>query len=175
MIDPRLFAYIAETHINVNAGEKMMLFALAHYWETANQRATPTVKELAIFCVCEPVTVQTRLEVMEYKDLIKVYRLKNDLRRLRIVVPMFLDFMAADDNVVMGPVFFDVFWQEYPRKVQRGLAFSAMRRIEPTLEQQNQMLDSLAQFKVNDWFNAKKKDIPMASTWLRQRQWEKYK
>jgi len=61
---------------------------------------------------------------------------------------------------------FDLFWGEYPRKVNKKTAQIAWRNLSKT--DKKRARDGLKDFP----FSKEERFIPHASTWLRQRRWE---
>jgi len=65
---------------------------------------------------------------------------------------------------------FDLFWNEYPRKVGRGLAVKAWSKaIAKTLP--STIMDGLSQWKRSKDFPSEEKYIPHATTWLNAERW----
>jgi hypothetical protein len=65
---------------------------------------------------------------------------------------------------------FDLFWNEYPRKVGRGLAVKAWSKaIAKTLPAT--IMDGLTQWKRSKDFPSEEKYIPHATTWLNAERW----
>lgn len=66
---------------------------------------------------------------------------------------------------------FDAFWKAYPRKVAKGAAEKAWKRLKPSLDVQQQIRDALIwQVLQDQWQDVK--FIPHPSTYLNQRRWE---
>ena len=68
---------------------------------------------------------------------------------------------------------FDEFWQEYPKKVGKGYAFECFKKIKPTKELVDIMIEAIKKQKKSDmWKRDKGQYIPNPSTWLNQKRWE---
>jgi len=62
------------------------------------------------------------------------------------------------------------FWEEYPKKVGKGAAFTAFKKAKVKLET---LLTAVAEQKGSeDWLKEGGRYIPMPTTWLNQRRWE---
>jgi len=70
-------------------------------------------------------------------------------------------------------VHFDLFWQAYPKKVGKGAAKKAWKKIKPSKSLLETILIAIKQQKDSDqWQKDKGQFIPMPSTWLNQERWE---
>ena len=68
---------------------------------------------------------------------------------------------------------FDEFWQEYPKKIGKGYAFECFKKIKPTKELVDIMIEAIKKQKKSDmWKRDKGQYIPNPSTWLNQKRWE---
>lgn len=68
---------------------------------------------------------------------------------------------------------FTVFWQAYPKKVAKGAAERAWRKIKPSAELLQEMLAAIERGKVSkQWNKDNGQYIPNPSTWLNQKRWE---
>lgn len=68
---------------------------------------------------------------------------------------------------------FDIFWQEYPRKKAKPMAWKAWQKICPDEALLEKILSALAdQKKCDQWVKDGGRFIPHPSTWLNQRRWE---
>ncbi|MBM6927251.1 helix-turn-helix domain-containing protein [Pseudoflavonifractor phocaeensis] len=68
---------------------------------------------------------------------------------------------------------FQVFWEEYPKKVDKQRACTAFKRLRVTPEMLGVMLQALSVQKGSrQWREANGQYIPHASTWLNGRRWE---
>lgn len=67
---------------------------------------------------------------------------------------------------------FDLFWENYPRKVGKGAARKVWERIKPDAELVEAMLETLRwQCETAQWRGERGKYIPHPVTWLRQERW----
>ena len=68
---------------------------------------------------------------------------------------------------------FDVFWNAYPRKNGKGAAEKAFKKIKPSGELLQKMLDAIVVQKQSDqWRRDNGQYIPNPATWLNQTRWE---
>ena len=68
---------------------------------------------------------------------------------------------------------FSEFWQAYPKKVGKGYAFECFKKIKPTKELVDIMIEAIKKQKKSDmWKRDKGQYIPNPSTWLNQKRWE---
>jgi len=68
---------------------------------------------------------------------------------------------------------FDRFWQAYPRKVQKGRAEKAFKKIAPDDDLVDSMIDKIEQAKrTRQWQEEGGRYIPHPATWLNARGWE---
>lgn len=68
---------------------------------------------------------------------------------------------------------FNAFWQEYPKKQGKGAAETAWKKLKPSAELTEKMLESLEQAKnCAQWQREGGQYIPNPSTWLNQKRWE---
>lgn len=66
---------------------------------------------------------------------------------------------------------FDKFWSNYPRKVARAKAYDAFKKLKPTEELVDKMIEALDKYKqLPQWQD--KNYIPHPTTWLNQKRWE---
>lgn len=71
------------------------------------------------------------------------------------------------------PRHFDTFWKAYPKKVGKGAAEKAWKKIRQTDETISAILAAVERQKQSEqWQQAKGKFIPHPATWLNQRRWE---
>lgn len=71
------------------------------------------------------------------------------------------------------PTAFGAFWTAYPRKVGKGAALRAWRRISSPASMLDAMLDALTwQCESEQWQRDGGQYIPNPATWLNQRRWE---
>jgi hypothetical protein len=67
---------------------------------------------------------------------------------------------------------FDIFWQNYPKKVGKGEALKKWKKIKPSGVLLSKMLFTLAwQVKSDQWKKDKGQFIPNPATWLNQERW----
>lgn len=70
---------------------------------------------------------------------------------------------------------FDVFWNEYPKKVDKQSAIRAWKKIKPDEQLMTQIMDGLRKWKDSDqWSKENGQYIPYPATWLNKRRWEGY-
>lgn len=68
---------------------------------------------------------------------------------------------------------FAVFWKTYPKKVAKGAAERAWRKIKPSSELLQKMLEAIERGKLSkQWNKDNGQYIPNPSTWLNQKRWE---
>ena len=68
---------------------------------------------------------------------------------------------------------FERFWAAYPRKVGKGAAANAFKKIKPSEELVQKMLDAItAQNQSDQWKKDGGQYIPNPATWLNQSRWE---
>lgn len=68
---------------------------------------------------------------------------------------------------------FNTFWEAYPRKTGRGAAEKAFRKIKPSGDLLQTMLNAIeAQKRSNQWQRDNGQFIPLPTTWLNQKRWE---
>lgn len=87
----------------------------------------------------------------------------------------------ADDDIVIEPVEFQydplflAFWSAYPKKVGKGQAYAAWRKIRPRVSKVTaDMITASVQSHIDSqqWKNENGKYIPNPATYLNQRRWE---
>ena len=169
MIDPKLFAFINNAEWHITSMQKLLLYGLAHYWEPKLLRSSPTIGELAIFCHCTVSTIYINLKALQESGYIGIHRAKGSHRSLRVTIKAFELAQAARDEDIFAPIFFDIFWDEYPNKNHKNMARRAMEELNPTSEQQNQMLDAIAHHKLNKFEGKAARSWPQASSFIRKR------
>lgn len=83
---------------------------------------------------------------------------------------------APDDDVpqtVHIPEDFIEFWNAYPKKIGKGAALKAWRKIKPNAKMLQQILESLAiQRRSEPWRKDRGQFIPHPATWLNQMRWD---
>lgn len=68
---------------------------------------------------------------------------------------------------------FDEFWKSYPKKVGKGAAEKAYKKIKPTSDLQSQILSAVEKAKQTEqWRKQNGQFIPYPATWLNQKRWE---
>lgn len=68
---------------------------------------------------------------------------------------------------------FDVFWNEYPKKVDKQAALKAWKKIKPDEGLMQQIVASVRKWKASDQWNKENGQyIPYPATWLNKRRWE---
>jgi hypothetical protein len=71
------------------------------------------------------------------------------------------------------PKLFDVFWQEYPKKIGKGEARKSWNRIKPTMALFEKILTSVQLAKQSgQWRRDGGRFIPNPATWLNQGRWD---
>ena len=77
------------------------------------------------------------------------------------------------DNKEKKDKYFDLFWLNYPRKVGKGAALKAWKKISDKHEVLEQIKNILPQQKTSDqWTKDNGQYIPNPATYLNQRRWE---
>jgi hypothetical protein len=67
---------------------------------------------------------------------------------------------------------FTAFWGAYPRKVGRGAAAAAWRKVDPSAELAGRIVDAVrAQARSAQWTRENGRFIPNPATWLNQARW----
>jgi hypothetical protein len=65
------------------------------------------------------------------------------------------------------------FWEAYPKKIGKGAAFKAWRKVRPRKDTLETMLRAIAvQMRSSAWLKDKGQYIPHPATWLNQTRWE---
>lgn len=94
------------------------------------------------------------------------------------------DNVTVDDNVTQSPQKppvgadvtaerFDAFWNAYPKKIGKGAAERAFKKIKPSGDLLQKMLDAVEQQRQSDqWRRDNGQYIPNPATWLNQTRWE---
>ena len=78
--------------------------------------------------------------------------------------------IKEQNQIPRAPVGFAEFWIAYPKKVGKGAAESAWKKLKPSL---TQALDAVSiQAKSEQWQRDGGQFIPNPATWLNQRRWE---
>ena len=68
---------------------------------------------------------------------------------------------------------FDLFWSTFPRKIGKGAAELAWKKLKPDATLQARIIQSVkAQCKSEQWRRDQGQFIPHASTWLNGKRWE---
>jgi hypothetical protein len=68
---------------------------------------------------------------------------------------------------------FGLFWKSYPKRVGKGAAEKAFKKINPSKEALHQMLEAIEKAKKSDqWKKDGGQFIPYPATWLNQKRWE---
>ena len=69
--------------------------------------------------------------------------------------------------------FFDVFWSEYPKKMNKSTAVKAWAKLKPDSELLNKIMEGLARWKQSEsWQRDNGRFIPYPASWLNGRRWE---
>lgn len=77
---------------------------------------------------------------------------------------------AADGASVLG---FDEFWLAYPKKLGKGAARKAHRKLRPSAGMQQQILDAIAAWRSTEaWTRDGGRWVPYPAKWLNERRWE---
>ena len=72
-----------------------------------------------------------------------------------------------------GDFDFDVFWNEYPRKVDKQAAMKAWKKIKPDEPLMEKIISAVREWKHSDqWTKENGQYIPYPATWLNKRRWE---
>ena len=68
---------------------------------------------------------------------------------------------------------FNQFWKVYPKKVAKGYALNCFKKLKPSAELTQRMIDAVnVQKKSQEWTKDNGEFIPNPSTWLNQGRWE---
>lgn len=68
---------------------------------------------------------------------------------------------------------FEIFWTTYPRKVGKGDAWKAWKKLRPSRQLQDKIRVAVAKARESlDWTKENGKYIPNPSTWINQRRWD---
>jgi hypothetical protein len=68
---------------------------------------------------------------------------------------------------------FEIFWQAYPNRVCKKIAFMAWQKLKPDKELQDKILKAIdEQSNTKQWQKNNGEFIPYPSTWLNQERWE---
>ena len=68
---------------------------------------------------------------------------------------------------------FNTFWKAYPKKVGKGAAEKAFKKIKPSGDLLQSMLKAIEDQKHSDqWKRESGKFVPYPSKWLNERRWE---
>jgi predicted phage replisome organizer len=109
-------------------------------------------------------------------DRIRKYRaeLKNGVQMYNKCTPE-LDIekkIEIEQNTVWKDRF-NTFWKSYPKRVGKGAAEKAFKKINPSKEALHQMLEAIEKAKKSDqWKRDGGQFIPYPATWLNQKRWE---
>lgn len=69
--------------------------------------------------------------------------------------------------------YFDIFWSSYPKKVGKGAAEKSWKKIKPTKDLLEKMLNAIETAKQSmQWNKDNGQYIPNPATWLNQKRWE---
>ena len=80
---------------------------------------------------------------------------------------------VQDKDKVQDNTSFDIFWEAYPRKIAKGAARDAWKKIKPTAELSEAIVLAIGeQAQSEQWRRDGGKFIPYPSTWLNQSRWE---
>lgn len=79
----------------------------------------------------------------------------------------------ADHSKTLCEKRFVEFWKAYPKKVGKGVAEKAFKKIRPSAELFAQMLEAVSRQRNSDqWRRDNGRFVPNPATWLNQRRWE---
>ena len=93
-----------------------------------------------------------------------VYPEKNRIEKNRIEY----NILPQNDETL-----FDIFWENYPKKLDKKNAKKSFDKIKPNEELVNEMVKQIERFKdTKEWKDGNGKYIPYPSTWLNGRRWE---
>lgn len=68
---------------------------------------------------------------------------------------------------------FDVFWNEYPKKVDKQNAFKAWKKLKPDEDLRDKIISAIRSWKDSEQWNKENGQyIPYPATWLNKRRWE---
>ena len=111
----------------------------------------------------DPLTYRQGQEIIQKLDLI-LARLGN----APVTVPA-----LAVSTPVEAKTGFDLFWSVYPRKIGKGAAELAWKKIRPDDTLQGRIVDAVkAQCKSEQWKRDGGQFIPHPATWLNGKRWE---
>ena len=77
------------------------------------------------------------------------------------------------EQTYTGDFDFDVFWNEYPKKVGKQDAMKSWKKIKPDEHLMEKIISGLRNWKASDqWLKENGQYIPFPATWLNKRRWE---
>lgn len=85
------------------------------------------------------------------------------------------EYIEPKKNEVLTKVdvMFNDFWNEYPNKKAKQVAYKSFMKLKPDEKLFNELMDKLQMFKkTKDWQKEEGKYIPYPSTWINQKRWE---
>lgn len=84
-----------------------------------------------------------------------------------------VDVDLEEETNTRAPSAFEVFWQAYPKKKSKGQAERAWRKINPSKQLQDRILNAVEQAKTSvEWKKDDGQFIPYPASWLNARGWE---
>lgn len=124
------------------------------------------------------IAIETDRKNIRKKSLYKLLGYPCDLRILLLRGGEATEAPSGIDAVIplklkVNDDLFHVFWDSYPKKVDKRRAYEAFKRLKVTPELLSCMLAALDKQKQSEqWREANGRYIPHATTWLNGRRWE---
>jgi len=119
----------------------------------------------------DPLTYRQGLEILQKLDLVLSLLKRQDEPTVTI------DPRVFEKPIIPNPVpektGFDLFWSLYPRKIGKGAAELAWKKIKPDATLQARIIQAVkAQCKSEQWRRDQGQFIPHPATWLNGKRWE---
>ncbi len=96
---------------------------------------------------------------------------RGEEKRGEIMIPPIVP--PSGDDAPVYPPEFSLFWEAYPKKVGKGDAFKAWKKLRPSKELQAKILAAVGKQKRSEqWTKEGGQYIPNASTWINQGRWD---
>ncbi len=119
----------------------------------------------------DPLTYRQGQEIIQKLDQILALVTRQD------EPTVIIDKRVLDRPITMEPepekTGFDLFWSVFPRKIGKGAAELAWKKIRPDATLQRRIIEAVkAQCKSEQWKRDQGRFIPHPSTWLNGKRWE---
>ena len=128
---------------------------------------------------CDPLTYRQGQEIIQKLDKILeivdiVYRPTITINQVPSMPPGgVVEASVKDQSIPIAKTGFDLFWSVYPRKIGKGAAELAWKKIRPDDTLQVRIVDAVkAQCKSEQWKRDGGQFIPHPATWLNGKRWE---